>query len=155
MYISNAWEKIGNTTVDLSNYYTKTETDNLLANKQGVLTAGTGISISGNTISVSSNPLIPDSGFNYATRYIDDDDGLEKQNVATGSYSNFAEGSKTTATSAYGGNHAEGYSTSATGDYGSHSEGAFTEATAGGAHAEGFSTIASGSLVAQIMQVNS
>ena len=35
IYINNAWEMIGNTKVDLSNHYTKTETDNLLKDKVG------------------------------------------------------------------------------------------------------------------------
>ena len=34
VYINNAWEKIGDTQIDLSNYYTKTQTDALLAEKQ-------------------------------------------------------------------------------------------------------------------------
>lgn len=38
IYINNAWEHIGSTTVDLSNYYTKTEADNLLSAKQNTLT---------------------------------------------------------------------------------------------------------------------
>lgn len=33
MYISNAWEHIGSTAIDLSNYYTKTQVDTLLAAK--------------------------------------------------------------------------------------------------------------------------
>lgn len=33
IYVNNAWEHIGSTQVDLSNYYTKTETDALLADK--------------------------------------------------------------------------------------------------------------------------
>lgn len=33
MYINNAWEKIGSTDVDLSNYYTKEETDELINSK--------------------------------------------------------------------------------------------------------------------------
>lgn len=33
IYVNNAWELIGTTQIDLSNYYTKTETDALLANK--------------------------------------------------------------------------------------------------------------------------
>ena len=33
IYVNNAWEHIGSTEIDLSNYYTKTQTDNLLANK--------------------------------------------------------------------------------------------------------------------------
>lgn len=34
-----SWEKIGDTQIDLSNYYTKTETDTLLANKQDKITS--------------------------------------------------------------------------------------------------------------------
>lgn len=33
IYVNNAWEHIGTTEIDLSNYYTKTQTDNLLADK--------------------------------------------------------------------------------------------------------------------------
>lgn len=51
IYVNGAWEKIGTTEVDLSNYYTKTQTDDLLDAKQDVLTAGDGIDITGNTIS--------------------------------------------------------------------------------------------------------
>lgn len=32
IYVSNAWEKIGSTDIDLSNYYTKTQVDDLLDN---------------------------------------------------------------------------------------------------------------------------
>ena len=32
LYINNAWEMVGTTSVDLSNYYTKSEVDDLLAN---------------------------------------------------------------------------------------------------------------------------
>lgn len=38
LYINNAWANLGSTEVDLSNYYTKTQADNLLANKQDELT---------------------------------------------------------------------------------------------------------------------
>ena len=53
MYINNAWELIGNTEVDLSNYYTKTETysksetDIALGNKQDMLTLGDGLRYGG------------------------------------------------------------------------------------------------------------
>ena len=43
IYINNTWELIGNTQADLSNYYTKTETDTLLGNKQNTLVSGTNI----------------------------------------------------------------------------------------------------------------
>lgn len=48
MYINNAWELIGSTEVDLSNYYTKTESDNRYNAK---LTVGNGIDITNNEIS--------------------------------------------------------------------------------------------------------
>lgn len=48
MYINNAWELIGSTEVDLTNYYTKTESDNKYQNK---LTVGNGIDITSDTIS--------------------------------------------------------------------------------------------------------
>ena len=38
MYINNAWELIGTTQVDLSNFYSKSEVDTLLAAKQNTLT---------------------------------------------------------------------------------------------------------------------
>ena len=49
MYINNAWELIGSTEVDLSNYYTKTESDNRYNAK---LTVGNGIDIISDEISV-------------------------------------------------------------------------------------------------------
>lgn len=49
MYINGAWELIGSTEVDLSNYYTKTESDNKYQNK---LTVGNGIDITNDNISV-------------------------------------------------------------------------------------------------------
>lgn len=48
---TSSFELVGSTTVDLSDYYTKTETDSLLNNKQNTLTEGTGITISNNKIS--------------------------------------------------------------------------------------------------------
>lgn len=51
IYINGGWEEIGDTDIDLSNYYTKsqtyskTETDNLLDDKQDKLTAGNHITI--------------------------------------------------------------------------------------------------------------
>ena len=53
----NDWDKIGDTKIDLTDYYTKTEVDTLLADKQDTLTQGTGISISNNTISVNTNTI--------------------------------------------------------------------------------------------------
>lgn len=54
-----SWEKIGDTEIDLSNYYTKSETDTLLSNKQNTLVSGTNIkSINNNSIVGSGNLTI-------------------------------------------------------------------------------------------------
>ena len=54
LYVDNAWELIGSTEVDLSNYYNKTEVDGLLNEKQDELTAGDNISIDSNGV-ISAN----------------------------------------------------------------------------------------------------
>lgn len=41
IWVNNSWEKIGSTQIDLSNYYTKSQTDGLLAQKAGLDTATT------------------------------------------------------------------------------------------------------------------
>lgn len=58
MYINNNWELIGNTAIDLYNYYTKTEIESIVDNietkinsKQSILIPGNNIIINGNTIS--------------------------------------------------------------------------------------------------------
>ena len=58
MYINNNWELIGNTAIDLSNYYTKTEIGSIvddietkINSKQSILIPGNNITINGNTIS--------------------------------------------------------------------------------------------------------
>ena len=56
-YDPNKWELIGNTRVDLTNYYTKTEADALLAAKQDALTAGSNISILSNVIGVTGDTI--------------------------------------------------------------------------------------------------
>lgn len=117
-----------------------------LSNKQDVLSAGNGISLSSNTVAVDGIVITRDNnnGYHFATKYVDDDDNQIKTNVANGAYSDWAEGSKTTATSAYGGNHAEGYTTTASGAYGAHAEGGWTTASGELSHAEGSFTTASG-----------
>lgn len=61
-------EKIGSTRIDLSNYYTKSETysqtevDTLLAGKQANLTAGTGIDITNNTVGLDLSEVILNCG---------------------------------------------------------------------------------------------
>lgn len=51
-YQNNTWTKFGTTAIDLTNYYTKAEVDQLLAGKQATLTEGTGIRISNNSVEV-------------------------------------------------------------------------------------------------------
>lgn len=58
------WELIGSTAIDLSNYYTKTETDSLLNSKQDTLTAGENITIEGNVISADDSFVV---NFTYAS----------------------------------------------------------------------------------------
>lgn len=54
VWANNNFERIGDTEIDLSNYYTKTQADALLGDKQDELTAGNGITISStNVISVT------------------------------------------------------------------------------------------------------
>ena len=50
VYTNGSWEHIGDTSVDLSNYYTKDEANEELAKKQDNLTAGKNIVIENNTI---------------------------------------------------------------------------------------------------------
>lgn len=59
LYINNAWELIGDTTVDLSNYYTKSETDTLLGAKANSSDLAT-VATSGSYNDLSNKPTIPD-----------------------------------------------------------------------------------------------
>lgn len=53
VYTDTGWEHIGDTSVDLSDYYTKDEANEELAKKQDNLTAGKNITIENNVISAS------------------------------------------------------------------------------------------------------
>lgn len=57
MYINNQWEHIGSTDIDLSDYYTKTETDTLLSAKQATLVSGTNIKSINNTSLLGSGNI--------------------------------------------------------------------------------------------------
>lgn len=57
IHVNNSWEQIGSTAVDLSNYYTKSEADALLDDKQDTLTAGTNIDITNDTISTIGDTI--------------------------------------------------------------------------------------------------
>lgn len=54
---TSGWEHIGDTSVDLTDYYTKVETDERLNNKQDTLTAGDNITIENNVISAKDGAL--------------------------------------------------------------------------------------------------
>lgn len=161
MYINNAWEKIGSTEVDLSNYYNKTEVDGLLNGKQDKLTAGNNITINGNTISANdttysagANIEIVDNtikavGYRYNTtngafaecdRDIDDDGTVRLKASATGVMAH-AEGVNTKAIGRA--SHAEGTSGSATGIQ-SHAEGSEGNAIGVNSHVEGRQAVANG-----------
>ena len=73
MYINNAWEHIGSTDVDLSNYYTKTEIDNK-GYLTSIPTASTstlgGVKVDGTSISIDANGVISSSGGGGASAMI-------------------------------------------------------------------------------------
>ena len=58
IYVNNAWEHIGSTEVDLSNYYTKTQTDNLLDDKADANSLST-VATTGSYNDLSNKPTIP------------------------------------------------------------------------------------------------
>ena len=146
---------------DLTNYYTKSETNILLGGKQATLvsgtniktinnesilgsgnitiqggptyTAGRGISIANDTISFSL-PISAGTGNNSI---------IEGTSTTASGYYSHAEGTNATASGYY--SHAEGGGTTASGHYGSHAEGQNTRASGQyGSHAEGNHTTASG-----------
>ena len=138
MYIDSSFEKIGSTRLDLTDYYTKSETNTLLSKKQDNLTAGTNIDISNNIISAKGYVYDSSTGsfaLNYKNAH------LAELNTASGENS-YAEGEGTTA-SGYA-SHTEGGYTTASGDY-SHAEGVNSIASGDDSHAEGNAT-ASGDL---------
>lgn len=74
IYVSSKWEKIGNTRVDLSDYYTKSEVDAELAKKQNTVTFPISIANGGTgktTAKAAQNALL--SGMNEATSEVTDD----------------------------------------------------------------------------------
>lgn len=85
IYTNNAWEKIGDTEVDLSNYYQKSETysqtevDNLLDDKQDTLTAGNYITIAQDgTISgnYTKSDILTILGYEEINMAMTDDNGV-------------------------------------------------------------------------------
>lgn len=77
---TSGWEHIGDTSVDLTDYYTKEETDEKLNNKQDTLTAGDNITIENNVISASGEelPLVYLSYGFFSDRDITDNDFIGK-----------------------------------------------------------------------------
>lgn len=59
IYVNNSWEHIGSTEVDLSNYYTKTQTDKLLDDKADVSSLST-VATTGSYNDLTNKPTIPD-----------------------------------------------------------------------------------------------
>ena len=57
IYTNNRWEHIGNLNFNISNYYTKTEADNLLNGKQATLVSGTNLKTINNSSLLSSGNL--------------------------------------------------------------------------------------------------
>lgn len=82
VYANGTWEHIGDTSVDLSDYYTKSETDNKLDEKQNTLTAG-------ENITIDENNVISSGKTNYLG-YIEDytpDNRLDITDLEKGTYS--------------------------------------------------------------------
>ena len=132
--------------VDLTNYYTKSETNTLLGGKQATLVSGTNIKTINNESILGSGNIDIQGGSTYtAGRGIDiTNDTISFSlpiSAGTGTGSIVANGNSTKATGSQ--SFAEGYSTSAT-SQGAHSEGMASKATNTAAHAEGISTTASG-----------
>ena len=126
MYINSAWEKIGSTEVDLSNYYNKTEVDGLLEDKQDKLTAGNNITINGSTISANDTTYSNGNGISIIDNIISIT-GYGDNNSITNGTECVANGENS---------HAEGFGTIADGAN-SHTEGIFTQAYNIGEHAQG------------------
>ena len=72
IYVDKKWELIGTTDIDLSDYYTISEVDALLDEKQDVLAAGTGINIENNIISVDDTEIATKEDIDTLTNDIND-----------------------------------------------------------------------------------
>lgn len=71
VYISTGWEHIGDTSVDLSDYYTKEETDIELRSKQDKLIPGDGIEIGEDNVINSTIEENPTKIYETITAYLD------------------------------------------------------------------------------------
>lgn len=140
---------------DLTNYYTKTETNTLLggkadtattytktevdnaitaatSTKQDTLTAGRGIDINASNVVSVSLPISAGTGSNSI---------IEGNGTKASGFSSHAEGSYSNARGSY--SHAEGFGANANGAS-SHAEGGATNADGSYSHAEGDTTTAKG-----------
>ena len=142
VYINSAWEMVGNTQIDLSNYAIKADTvldTTLSRGRKANTTIGTGSFAFGSDVEASGSYSHAEGFSTISSGYYSHVEGM--YSTASGSYSH-AEGQRTTASGAS--SHAEGQSSTAKGKY-SHSEGFYTSANASGSHAEGYYTKAEGS----------
>lgn len=149
MYINNNWEKIGNTSIDLSNYATKSEIAGFYTKPNGGIPAAdladtyltSHQDISG--LAQKASPVFTGSismGRKENTTIGDRSVAIGSNTTASG-YASHAEGLNTTASSTF--SHAEGAGTTAS-QHAAHAEGSDTIASNSYAHAEGCRTIASG-----------
>ena len=132
------WDELGST-VDLSDYYTKTEVDNLSLIKGLIYDSKYRNLRMASAIIASENSSVALGAGTAAKGYGAFAEGLQTTASAQGAH---AEGSSTTASGKY--SHAEGYSSKASGLYG-HAEGSYCEAAGLSSHAEGNNTTAKGS----------
>lgn len=95
IYISNAWEIIGSTAVDLSDYYTKTQVDTLLNGKANTTDLST-VATSGSYSDLSNKPTIPsalsDLSDDSTHRLVTDDEKAKLSGIETGAEVNTIEG---------------------------------------------------------------
>lgn len=144
--------------VDLTNYYTKSQTNTLLNGKQATLVSGTNIKTINNESLLGSGNIDIQGGSTYtAGRGISiandtisfnlpifagtGDGSIQEGNSSANVMYSHAEGWGTQTNGYY--SHSEGQLTEANGIY-SHAEGYQAKATGSGAHAEGRYTIATG-----------
>lgn len=145
-YVDEAVANASTGSVDLSNYYNKTETDSQISTAISSIPAPDMTDYATKTyvdeaiadINVSSSG-VGQTGTGAGAEIFNIYSGNDA-NVASGQYSH-AEGQKTQATG--GASHAEGINTTASGDF-SHAEGWAAKATGESSHAEGYGTTAAG-----------
>ena len=134
MYINNNWEKIGNTSIDLSNYATKSEIAGFYTKPNGGIPAAD-LADTYLTSHQDISGLAP-----KASPVFTDSISMGRKDNTTVGYYSYAVGLSTTASGAF--SHAEGNSTTAS-DMASHAEGQATISSATGSHSEGSASTAS------------